>query len=470
MAMGKGKGKQQESLWIPASELSESPGHPFYRRLNEILKENKFDKFVEEKCRKYYAERMGRPSLPPRVYFRMLLIGYFEGIDSERGIAWRCADSLSLREFLGYELTEKPSDHSTVSRTRRLFDLETHQEVFDWVLGVLREAGLVKGKTIGVDATTLEANAALRSIVRRDTGETYEEFLIRLAKASGIETPTREDLAKLDRKRKHKGSNDDWEHPHDPSSAITKMKDGRTHLAHKAEHAVDMDTGAVLNVAVSGADEGDTDSLPWTVIETAERLEQVVPEQKESETSGPIQELVADKGYHSNDSLVDLAERGIRSYVSEPNRGKRNWKKKEQERDAVYANRRRIRGERGKRLLRKRGELLERAFAHYLDRGSMRRVHLRGRRNILKRLLIHVCAFNLGLMMRGQMGAGTPKEFHVLSTNVYSALNHRWILLQELIQFVYRSISGSSDHDRSKFTLCWAVPRNFTKQSFATGC
>jgi len=413
---------------------------------------------------------MGRPSLAPGVYFRILLIGYFEGIDSERGIAWRCADSLSLREFLGYELTEKPADHSTVSRTRRLFDLETHQEVFDWVLGVLREAGLVKGRTIGGDATTLEANAALRSIVRRDTGETYEEFLVRLATASGIETPTREDLAKLDRKRKRKGSNDDWEHPHDPGSAITKMKDGRTHLAHKAEHAIDMDTGAVLNVVVSGAEEGDTDSLPWTVIETADRMERVIPEKEESEETGSIRELVADKGYHSNDSLVDLVERGIRSYVSEPNRGKRNWKKKERERNAVYANRRRIRGERGKRLLRKRGELLERAFAHYLDRGGMRRVHLRDRRNILKRLLIQVCAFNLGLMMRVQIGKGTPKGFQALSEAMHSSLIHLWILIREVFSSVYRSIWAFSDHRMYKLHLFWSDSANCKKQSFATGC
>jgi transposase len=460
MAMGKRKGDQQGSLWIPASAVSGSPGHPFYKRLNEILKENSFDEFVEEKCRTYYAERMGRPSLPPGVYFRMLLVGYFEGIDSERGITWRCADSLSLREFLGYELTEKPSDHSTVSRTRRLFDLETHQEVFDWVLGVLREAGLAQGKTIGVDATTLEANAALRSIVRRDTGETYEEFLTGLAKASGIETPTREDLAKLDRKRKRKGSNEDWEHPHDPDSAITKMKDGRTHLAHKAEHAVDMDSGAVLNVAVAGAEEGDTDSLPWTVIETAERLERVIPAKEELQETGPIRELVADKGYHSNDSLVDLVDRGIRSYVSEPNRGKRNWKKKERERDAVYANRRRICGERGKRLLRKRGEFLERAFAHYLDRGGMRRVHLRGRRNILKRLLIQVCAFNLGLMMRVRVGTGTPKGFQALSEAMHGSLIHLWILICEIFNSVFRSIWPFSDHGRYKLRLFWSDPAN----------
>ncbi len=450
MSMGKRNSEQQGSFWIATNEISQSPGHPFYKRLNEILKDQGFDGFVEEKCQKYYAEKMGRPSMPPGVYSRMLLIGYFEGIDSERGIAWRCADSLSLREFLGYELTQMPPDHSTLSRTRRLIDMETHQEVFDWVVKVLTQSGLVEGKTIGIDATTLEANAALRSIVRRDTKESYEEFLVRLAKASGIETPTREDLAKLDRKRKNKGSNDEWEHPHDPDAAITKMKDGRTHLAHKAAHAVDMDTGAVVNVTVSGADEGDTDTLPWTVIETADRLDRVQPKQdgKHQDDSELIREVVTDKGYHSNDSLIDLEERGVRSYISEPNRGRRNWRGKEREREAVYANRRRIRGERGKRLLRKRGELLERAFAHYLDRGGMRRVHLRGHGNILKRVLIQVCGFNLGLMMRHQFGKGTPRGFQgvlvALAQNFVRVLSR----FRPLIASIHRHISIIEFHPK----------------------
>src|SRR5207342_1332120 len=184
-----------------------------------------FDRFVEEQCRPFYAPVMGRPSLPPGRYFRLLMVGYFEGLDSERGIAWRAADSLSLRQFLGLELSEAPPDHSTISRTRRLIDVETHQAVFTWILKRLAAAGLVKGQTIGIDATTLEANAALRSLVRRDTGESYQEFLTKLAEASGIRTPTRAALARLDRKRKKKGSNQEWTHPHDPDARITKMKD-----------------------------------------------------------------------------------------------------------------------------------------------------------------------------------------------------------------------------------------------------
>src|SRR5258705_4287290 len=276
MAMGRRKKRvRQEGLWTPTAALPVSASHPFYERLNQILDEKKFDEFVEAICADFYAGEVGRPGLSPGIYFRLLMVGYFEGIDSERGIAWRASDSLSIRWFVGIALDEGVPDHSTISRTRRLMDVETHQAVFQWVLGVLAEKKLLKGTTIGLDATTLEANAALRSIVRRDTGERYREFLTRLAKESGIETPTREQLAKLDRKRPKKGSNDDWTNPHDPDARITKMKDGRTHLAHKAEHAVDMETGAVVGVTVQGADQGDMTTIAETVTTAAEELEAV---------------------------------------------------------------------------------------------------------------------------------------------------------------------------------------------------
>ena len=264
--------EQQEEIWIANGELARSPGHPFYQRLNEVLDSDKFDSFVEGLCRKFYAAKMGRPSLVPGIYFRALLIGYFEGIDSERGIAWRLADSLALRQFVRISLTESTPDHSTISRTRRLLDVETHREVFGWVLGLLADRGLLKGKRVGVDATTLEASAAMRSIVRRDTGESYEEFLTGLAKASGIETPTREQLARLDRKRKKRTSNKDWMSPTDTDARVTKMKDGRTHLAHKAEHAVDLDSGAVVAVTLREADKGDTATLDRTLCEAGETV------------------------------------------------------------------------------------------------------------------------------------------------------------------------------------------------------
>jgi transposase len=415
MAMGRRKKRiRQEGLWTPTAALPVGASHPFYQQLNQILDEKKFDEYVETMCADFYAGEVGRPGLAPGIYFRLLMVGYFEGIDSERGIAWRASDSLSIRSFVRIALDESVPDHSTISRTRRLMDVETHQAVFQWVLRVLAEKKLLKGTTIGVDATTLEANAALRSIVRRDTGERYEEFLTRLAKESGIETPTREQLAKLDRKRPKKGSNDDWTHPHDPDARITKMKDGRTHLAHKAEHAVDMETGAIVAVTLHGADEGDTTTIQETVAEAGERIATVVTDAddnaavKQVSANGP-REVVTDKGYHSRALVSELTEWGVRTYCSEPDRGRQKWQGLRTEQAAVYANRRRIGGRRGLRLLRQRGEKLERWNQHLYDRGGMRRLHLRGRENILKRLVVHSGAANLGLLMRKLFGKGTPR-------------------------------------------------------------
>ena len=405
MAMGT-RETDQPPLWIATSDLPTSPGHPFYARLTTLLDGHHFDRFVEGLCDRFYAPVMGRPSLAPGRYFRLLLVGYFEGIDSERGIAWRATDSLAVRSFLRLAVDEAPPDQSTIARTRRLIDLETHRTVFPWVQQRLVEAGRLTGKTIAIDATTLEANAAMRSIVRRDTGESYQAFLAGLATASGVETPTREGLARLDRKRKKKTSNTDWTHPHDPDAKVTKMKDGRTHLAHKAEHAVDMETGAIVAVTLQGADVGDT----TTIIETAiAATEQVEDAQANVDDRQSLEEIVGDKGYHSNQTLIDLDAVGIRSYVSEPDRGRRDWSKDPAARAPVYGNRRRMRGRRGRRLMRQRGERIERSFAHLYDTGGMRRTHLRGHTNILKRLLIHAGGFNLGLVMRHLIGIGTPR-------------------------------------------------------------
>jgi len=416
MGMGTRRRRQrQEQMWIAHQELAKGPAHPFYQRVNELLEEKKFDEFAEKECAKFYAEKNGRPSLTPGIYFRLLLVGYFEGIDSERGIAWRTADSLGLRKFLGSGLDEQTPDHSTISRTRRLMDVETHRKVFFWILEVLRDRGLVKGKTVGIDATTLEANAAMRSIVRRDTGESYEEFLKGLARESGIETPTREDLARLDRTRKNKASNTDWVNPHDGDARITKMKDGRTHLAHKAEHAVDFQTGAVLAVTLQGADQGDTTTVRETLVQAGENVADLIateePSSKPKAHLKGIEEVVGDKGYHSGEILTTLQSVEVRTYLSEKKQaGRRHWEGKAEQQQATYANRRRIQGAYGKQLLRKRGELLERSFAHCYDTGGMRRTHLRGHANILKRLLIHVGAFNLSLIFRSLLGSGTPRE------------------------------------------------------------
>ena len=384
-------------MWVATQKLPRSLGHPFYERLNQVLEKAGFDPFEEGLCLRFYAARIGRPSLRPGRYFRMLLVGYFEGLNSERAIAWRVADSMSLRAFLDLGPEETPPNHSTLPRTRRRIDVETHREVFTWVLARSAEAGLVRGKTIGIDATTLEADAAMRSLVRRDAGEDYETFVKGLAKSSGVPTPTRKELVRFDRKRKKKTSNREWVNPHDPEAKITKLKDGRTRLGHKVEEAVDLETGAV--VAVTAPEElGDT-------------LWMARDEVKAVGSGAQVREVVTDQGYHSNETVLELKELGLRGYLSEPDRGRRNWKGKNRNYQApVYANRRRIRGRRGRRLQRWRSELVERPFAHQFTTGGLRRIFVRGHANVRKRLLIHVCGFNLGLLMRHLTGVGTPRS------------------------------------------------------------
>jgi transposase len=359
------------------------------------------------------------------VYFRLLLIGFFEGLDSERGIAWRVADSLSLREFLGYGIDESTPDHVTISRTRRLLDTDTHKKIFDWALAQLAQAGLVKGKTMGVDSTTLEANAAMKSIVRRDTGENYMGYLKSIAEADGVEAPDAAALLRMDRKRKKKTSNEDWTSPADPEAEITKLKDGRTALAYKVEQAVDMETGAIVAVTTHGGAAADQATVVETLCQAGQAVGELIAV-KDAEGQYPVDEagiaeVVADKGYHSNATMVEMKELGVRTYVAEPDRGPRNWDGKTEERDAVYANRRRITGARGKRLQSQRGEKIERNFAHQFDTGGMDRLYLRGRENVHKRVLIQAAACNLALLLRTLYGAGKPKAAHDLKSAVIFA-------------------------------------------------
>lgn len=394
---------QQTKLWVATHDLLQSQGYPFFERPNRLLEDADFDGFVEAECARFYAKRVGRPSLAPGRYFRMLLVGFFECLESERRIAWRVGDSLSLRRFLGIGLDRRTPDHSTVSKTRRRIDFETHQAVFEWVLRRLEDAELLKGQTLAIDATTLAANAAIRGIVRRDTKEGYDEYLKRLAKESGVETPTRAARRRFDRKRKKKTSNKEWEHPHDPDARVAKMKDGRVRMAHKAEHAVDLESGALVGLTLTPADRGDTKTLKGTLAAAERGLEAASGGREEKP------EVVADRGYHSDATLTELATSKHRSYVSEPERGRRRWRGRAAARKAVYGNRRRVLGPRGKRLSKLRSERVERSFAHCYETGGMRRVYLRGHNNILKRLLIHTAGFNLSILMRKVSGAGKPR-------------------------------------------------------------
>jgi transposase len=389
--------------------MPRSPRHAFYDRLHKLLTEAGFDAFVETTCKPFYAPRMGAPSLPPGRYFRMHMIGYFEGIDSERGIAWRCSDSPSLCEFLRLASRDKVPDHSRLSKTRSRLPHEVHEKVLGWVLAIVAERGLVKGERIGVDGSTIEANAALRTIVRRENGETYRQMLTHMAQESGVATPTIDDLVRLDRARKGKKlSNEDWASPTDADAKIARMKDGTTHLAYKREHAVDLDTGVIVAAPIHPADEGDMTTLPGKLEAAGRNLAGIGLAPSEAEPCG----LFGDKGYHSREGLKDLDGGVWKTRVAEPKpaNGYLRWRGDEAARHAVYANRARLKSDVGRDAMRKRGEMVERSFAHVLERGGMHRAWLRGLENVHKRYLLHVAGFNLGILMRALFGCGTPRE------------------------------------------------------------
>jgi transposase len=419
MAMGRRK-PRQKSLFVPTEKLVRSQGHPFYRKLNELLSEGGFDRWIESRCEQYYEreEKRGQPSLPPGVYFRMLLIGYFEGIGSQRGIAWRCSDSRSLAEFLGYGPDEGTPDHSTMSLTRARLPSEVFEAVFERVLKIAADKGLIGGKTVGVDSTTLEANAAMKSIQRRDTGEDWREYVVRLMREEGAvkadENPSDEDVRRFDKDRKDKTvSNKDWVAPNDPDARITQMKDGRTHLAYKAEHVVDLEHEIVLAAEILPADQGDAQTLVDSVVAAQENL-------KQAKINVEIEEVAADKGYHSTATIEFSDHLGIRTYISEPkSKHKRKWTEKPSEfQRAVFENRRRMRRAKGKRLGRLRSERVERSFAHVCDTGGMRRTWLTGTIDVTKRYVIAVAAHNLGRIMRKLFGMGKPRVLQGFSALV----------------------------------------------------
>ena len=403
MAIGRRKQKQSE-LFIPAAKLATGSGHPFYTKLNEVLADAGFDEFVEKKCAPYYKEG-GRPGIPPGVYFRMLFIGYFEGLDSQRGIAWRCADSLALRSFLGVALTEATPVHASMTIIRQRLPESVFDTVFTFVLVLLEQKGLLRGKTVGIDATTLEANAAMKSIVRKDSGADWNEYLRTLAQAEGMVNPTEEDLRRLDRGRKDKKvSNEQWQSRTDPDSRIAKMKDGRTHLAYKAEHAVDLVSEAIVATVVTHADKSDAETAPLT-LSLAEA--NVVLAGSEN----TVAEAVLDKGYHDNRFLAWCEKRDVRTYIPERGQKVRRWTDKPAKHQAAFrANRRRVRGAKGRRLNRWRSERCERTFAHVCETGGGRRSWLRGQHNVSKVHTLKCAAYNLGLLLRKVWGFCKPRN------------------------------------------------------------
>lgn len=409
MGMKRRNEQPQQELFVAADRLPQSAGHAYYDRLNKLLSEARFDHFVESLCEPYYAKnRIGRGSIPPGVYFRMLLVGYFEGLSSQRGIAWRCADSLSLRKFLGIALTESTPDHSSLTRIRDRLPLDVHSQVFQFVLKLAGQHGLIAGQSVGVDSTTLEANAAMKSIVRRDSGEGWKEYVIGLMKEHGAITPEQEpsdeEVRRFDQRRKKKVSNEEWESPTDPDSRITRMKDGRTHLAYKAEHVIDLESELIVAAEVYPADCSDHQSLCDSVMQAVEHRQQ-------AGYQNDITEVVADKGYHNAEQLELLQALCLRTYIPQPQRAhKLRWANKPaSHKAAVYGNRRRTGTSKNARLQRQRSERVERSFAHVCETGGARRSWLRGIEKVRKRLLVSALTRNLSLVMRKLIGIGTPR-------------------------------------------------------------
>jgi len=428
MAIGRRTPKQDE-MFILTAKVAAGPGHPFYRKLNAVLAEAGFDEFVEKLCAPSYKEG-GRPGIPPGVYFRMLFIGYFEGLDSQRGIAWRCADSLGLRSFLGVGLTEETPVHASMTMIRQRLPEPVFDQVFVFVLSLLEKKGILRGKAVAIDATTLEANAAMKSIVRKDTGEDWKEYLRGLAKAEGLENPTEEDLRRLDRGRQDKKvSNQQWESPTDRDSRIAKMKDGRTHLAYKAEHAVDLASAAIVATTITFADKSDPQSGPVTLSLAQANLVLAGAECK-------IAEAVMDKGYHDNSLLAGLAARGVRTYIPERRQKTRRWTDKPAaEEQAFRANRQRVRGKKGRRLNRWRSERCERTFAHVCETGGGRRAWVRGQTNVSKTHTLKCAAYNLGLLLRKVWGMRKPRN---ADEGVWGGFLAGWAWLTLAAVAVYR--------------------------------
>lgn len=453
-------------LFLASDAMAVSPGHPFYDKLNRVLGEGGFDSWVESECSPYYVEGKGRPSIPPGVYFRMLLIGHFEGLGEDRAIAWRCADSLSLRTFLGYGLDEATPDHSSVSRIRDRLPLKVHRKVFSFVLDLLEGRGLIRGRRLAIDATTIQANAAMKHLVRRDDGRSYDTYLADLAKQSGIERPTREDLKRMDKTRKKRCSNQEWQLQHDEDARVTRLKDGRTRAAYRPEHAVDLETQALVAVDVELADAPETATVMETLQEAQEAL-------WELEQPRFVEEVVLDKGYDKADLIREITDDfEAKTYVPERKRTtRRKWKKgQEAVRRAVGNNRRRTGRRKGRALQRKRSEIVERSFAHVCDTGGVRRMSLRGLEKVKKRYVIRAAAYNLALLMRKLCGMGTPRGLAARSAVLVRAL--RTLLAYLLAPAPAREASQprSSIDSRRIPTRSSRFRRGCGKAPSSTGC
>lgn len=425
----------QQTLWISTSEIVSTPANAFYARLDRALEANGFPQQVRDLCRPFYAERGegGRPGIDPVVYFKMLLVGFFENLSSERAIAARCADSLSIRQFLHYDLTEATPDHSSLSVIRNRLDIDVFQQVFALILAALKQHKLVKGKKLGIDASTLEANASMRSIQHQMTGEAYLAYVERLAAAAGVDPKDKAAVRRFDKKRKDKRvSNDEWHNRHDGDAKIGKTKQGTTKMIYKVEHAVDLETGAIVSADVLPGDQGDTEDLAERLWEIEERMNEAIGKPPEEAT---VEVAAMDKGYYKVEELAWIQASGIKTVVSDPIDNRNLDKLTKEHRKAVHAAKRSAKAKYGKALTRSRGMYVERSFEHVLDCGGARKTTLRGRDNIRKRYLIQAMGCNLSLLMRKLIGVGTVKQALALANVFYL------VLLAIMVSFLTSTIA-----------------------------
>jgi transposase len=402
---------QQSTFWIPTSAIPSTPANTFYQQLDRALTKSGFGDAVRALCAPFYTNdvsRGGRPGIDPEVYLKMLMIGFFENLPGERAIAARCADSLSIREFLHYELHERTPDHSSLTVIRQRLSAEVYEQVFGLILKALKQHKLLKGKRLGIDASVLEANASLRSLEHRLTGDAYTDYVGKLAEAAGVDTSDAAAVRRFDKKRPgRKTSNAEWQNPHDPDAKVGRTKRGATRMIYKPEHVVDLETGAIVDADVRPGDEHDTADLAARVVEAEARMNRALGEPENTQCAETV---TADMGYFKVDEITQLQDLEFETVISDPISNRRTDKLTEAERCALDAARRAVTSPSGKALLRLRGELVERTFEHVLDCGGARQTTLRGRDNIRKRYLIQAGCANLSLLMRQLTGFGTPKQ------------------------------------------------------------
>ena len=416
----------QSEFWIAADQVVTTGKRGFYAKLDETLEGFGFAAKVRELCAPAYDQSgVGRPGIDPAVYLKMLMVGFFEDLRSERAIAARCADSIAIRQFLHYELTEATPDHSSLSIIRQRLGGPVYEQVFTLVLSALQEHGLLRGRNVGIDSSVMEANASLRGLVNRNTGEAYWDYVKRLAAQSGVDPEDHAAVRKFDRKRPKKMSNEEWENPDDPDAKIGPKKDGATDMIYKPQSVVDLDTGAIVGAEVLPGDQADHQEIATSILEAQQNINAACGHHREELT---VQTATADKGYFAVGQLQALQQEQIKTVIGDPVNHRRMDKLEPAEQKAVKAAGRSTQSKYGKELLGKRGQHIERAFAHILDCGGMRRATLRGLQNLQKRYKLAAAFYNLSQLMRQLFGVGTPKQYEAMGRGALAVLLNRLVL------------------------------------------